>query len=83
MSPDPTAATTVLVAAAQLLTLADGPADAARAGAAQSELGLRRGHSVILTGDRITWVGPESQRPPTPGATEIDCRGRTITRLVR
>lgn len=78
MSPDPTAATTVLVAAAQLLTLADGPADAARAGAAQSELGLRRGHSVILTGDRITWVGPESERPACPGATEIDCRNHTV-----
>jgi imidazolonepropionase len=70
--------TTVLVDAAQLLTLADGPADRPHAGAAQSELGLRRGHSVILEADRITWVGPESARPPTPGATEIDCRGRVV-----
>lgn len=70
--------TTVLVAASQLLTLADGPDDRPRAGAAQAELGLRQGHSVILTDDRITWVGPESDRPPTPGASEIDCRGRTV-----
>ncbi len=69
---------TVLAAAAQVLTLADGPRDRPRAGAAQAELGLRRDHSVILDGERIVWVGPESERPATPGATEVDCRGRAI-----
>ena len=69
---------TVLVAAAQVVTLADGAKDRPRAGAAQGELGLRRDHSVILDGERIAWVGPESERPATPGATEIDCRGRAI-----
>ncbi|MBK9757082.1 MAG: imidazolonepropionase [Nannocystis sp.] len=69
---------TVLVEAAQLLTLADGPKDSPRAGPAQRELGLRRGHSVILRDDRVAWVGPERERPATPGAAEIDCRGRVV-----
>ena len=69
---------TVLVEAAQLLTLADGPKDSPRAGPAQRELGLRHGHSVILRDDRVAWVGPERERPATPGAAEIDCRGRVV-----
>ncbi len=69
---------TVLIEPAQLLTLADGPKDRPRAGAAQAELGLRAGHSVIIDGERITWVGPENDRPRTPGATEVDCRGKAV-----
>ena len=69
---------TVLVEAAQLLTLADGPKDRPRGGVAQAELGLRAGHSVVIDGERITWVGPEKDRPRTPGATEVDCRGKVV-----
>ena len=69
---------TVLVAASQALTLADGPKDRPRAGAAQAELGLREGLSVVMEDGRITWVGPEADRPATPGALELDCRGRAI-----
>ena len=69
---------TVLVEPAQLLTLADGPKDRPRAGAAQAELGLRAGHSVVIDGERIAWVGPESDRPRTPGATEVDCRDKAV-----
>jgi len=69
---------TVLVEAAQLLTLADGPKDRPRGGVAQAELGLRAGHSVVIEGERITWVGPENDRPRTPGALEVDCRGKAV-----
>ena len=69
---------TVLVEPAQLVTLADGPRDRPRAGAAQAELGLRAGHSVVIDGERITWVGLEKDRPRTPGATEVDCRGKAV-----
>ncbi len=69
---------TVLVEPAQMLTLADGPRDRARGGAAQAELGLRTHHSVIFEDGRITWVGPESERPDTPGAAEVDCRGKVV-----
>ena len=70
--------TTVLVEPAQLLTLADGPKDRPHAGAAQAELGLRVGHSVVITDGRISWVGPERERPATRGATEVDCRGKAV-----
>ena len=69
---------TVLIEPAQLVTLADGPKDRPRAGAAQAELGLRAGHSVVIDGERIAWVGPERDRPRTPGATEVDCRGKAV-----
>lgn len=69
---------TALIEPAQLLTLADGPSDRPRGGAAQAELGLRPGHSVVLDGGRISWVGPERERPRTPGATEVDCRGKAV-----
>jgi imidazolonepropionase len=70
--------TTVLIAATQALTLADGPKDRPRAGAAQAELGLRRDLSIVMQDGRITWIGPESARRPTPGATEVDCRGKAV-----
>jgi len=69
---------TVFIEPAQLVTLADGPKDRPRAGAAQADLGLRAGHSVVIDGERVTWVGPEKDRPRTPGATEVDCRGKAV-----
>ena len=71
---------TVLVEPAQLLTLADGPRDRPRAGAAQAELGLRTNHSVILDGERITWVGPKRSarerlaRARSTAAARLSCR---------
>jgi imidazolonepropionase len=70
--------TTVLVAATQALTLADGPKDRPRAGPAQAELGLRSELSVVMQDGVITWIGPESQRPAIPGATELDCRDKAV-----
>lgn len=69
---------TVLVEPAQLLTLADGPKDRPHAGAAQAELGLRPGHSVVLADGKISWVGPERERSTIAGATEVDCRGKVV-----
>jgi imidazolonepropionase len=69
---------TALVEPAQLLTLADGPPGRARGGAAQAELGLRPGHSVLIEAGQIAWVGPERERPRRHGAHEVDCRGKAV-----
>lgn len=71
-------ATTALIEPAQLLTLADGPKDRPHAGAAQAELGLRPGHSVVIADGKVSWVGPERERPTIAGATEVDCRGKVV-----
>ena len=44
---------TALIEPAQLITLADGPKDRPHAGAAQAELGLRPGHSVVIVDGAI------------------------------
>ena len=69
---------TVLVGAAQALTLSDGPKNRSRAGAAQAELGVRHDLSVVMEGGRITWIGAEGDRPALPGASEVDCRGKAL-----
>ncbi len=69
---------TALIEAAQVVTLADGPKDRPRGGAAQAELGLRRDVSVVLEGGRVAWIGPERERPAVAGATEVDCRGKAV-----
>ena len=69
---------TALIEVAQLLTLADGPKDRSRGGAAQGELGLLRDVSVVLADGRVSWIGPERERPALRGATEVDCRGKAV-----
>jgi imidazolonepropionase-like amidohydrolase len=35
-------------------------------------------HSVLVEGDRISWVGPAAQAPEVPGARVVDGTGRTL-----
>lgn len=63
---------------AQLVTLADGPADVPRSGAAQSELAILRDASVLLTDGKIAWVGPAKDCPAAPNAVDHDCRGKAV-----
>ncbi|MEZ4448938.1 MAG: imidazolonepropionase [Nannocystaceae bacterium] len=73
--------TVVLAEARQLLTLADGPAGA-RGGPDQGALGLREGHSVVIRGDRIAWVGPHAEVDRAIEAGEEievhDCRDKVL-----
>lgn len=50
----------VLAEIGQLLTLGDGP-KAARAGAAQGELGVLEDAAVVIVDGRISWVGPNAE----------------------
>ncbi len=71
----------VLRAAARVYTLADGPKDSPRAGAAMSELGARDGWSVVVRAGKIAWTGPDADLRPEhvpAGAAELDCRGRAV-----
>lgn len=69
---------TVLHDIAQLVTLADGPRDRARAGADQAALAIRSDAAVVLEHGKIAWVGPSHDRPRIPGADEVDCRGQAV-----
>lgn len=71
----------VLRAAARVYTLADGPKDSPRAGAAMAELGAREGWSVVVRGGQIAWLGPDAElrgEHVPAGAAELDCRGRAV-----
>lgn len=71
----------VLRAASRVYTLADGPKDSPRAGAAMAELGVRDGWTVVVRRGQIAWAGPDAdlrgEHVPT-GAAELDCRGRAV-----
>jgi imidazolonepropionase len=71
----------VLRGAARVYTLADGPKDRPRAGAAMGELGVREGWSVVVRGGEVAWLGPDAdlraEHVPADAA-ELDCRGRAV-----
>jgi len=64
----------------QVATLAGSAA--ARAGAAQSELGLVRDAAILIEGDRVGWVGRDAELPPSRvprGVVEHELRGHLVT----
>ena len=73
----------VFADAAQLLTLADGPAEA-RGGPAQGELGRRRRASLVAVDGVITWTGPHADLDlrahagPADDLEVHDCAGRVV-----
>ena len=73
----------VFADAAQLLTLAEGPAGA-RGGPAQGELGLRRRASLVAVDGVITWTGPHAELDlrahagPGDDLEIHECAGRVV-----
>jgi imidazolonepropionase len=64
--------------AAQLVRVSAG-GEVAKAGAAMRELHVIEDGSILIEGDRISWLGPSTQLPALPHATEvIDVKGRVI-----
>ena len=67
----------IFVNAAQVVTCAGPPR--ARRGNEMSKLETLPGRAVVITGDRVTAVGPEAElRREHPEAVEIDCRGGVL-----
>lgn len=65
----------ILRKASAVLTLRG--SSAPRAGEAMAALGVLENASVVVNDGRVSWVGPESERPAQNGRV-IDCEGATV-----
>lgn len=45
-------------------------------GTGEAGLGSRAGHSVVIEGDRVAWVGPAAEAPPADSS--VDLQGRCV-----
>lgn len=58
--------------------LATIPGPGPRRGTQLSDTGIIPNAALLIRAGQIAWVGPDTDRPPTPDATEIDACGRAI-----